>query len=216
MLGVHLDGMVGRLTTIFLIAGSFLIDGPAIFAQHISVGVTAGVPFTGGLSDFTTPSSVLNEVTHTYSNSHQYIVGPMIEVRLPFSLAIEADALYRPVNAATNVTAGTGSTQVVLQSSTNVATWEFPILGKFRFAFPIVKPYVEAGPSFRSSGSDLSYISGRGFTLGGGIEVKILRLRIAPELRYTHWGSDSPPPLNSSFYAPSNQNQGEFLVGFSF
>jgi hypothetical protein len=208
--------MVGRLTTIFCIAGFSLMNTPAVFAQHISVGVTAGVPFTGGLSDFTTPSNVLNQVTHTYSNSHQYIVGPMIEVRLPLNLAIEADALYRPINTATNVIATTGSSQVMFQSSVNVATWEFPVLGKYRFPFPIVKPYIEAGPSFRKAGSDLSYISGKGFTLGGGIEVKILKLRIAPELRYTHWGSDSPPPISSSFFAPSNGNQGEFLVGFSF
>jgi hypothetical protein len=199
-----------RLITILLIAG------PTLSAQHISVGIVAGVPFTGGLSDFTTPSSVLNQVTHTYSNSHQYIVGPMLEVRLPFSLAIEADALYRPVNAATNVIVTTGTSQVTLQSSTNAATWEFPVLGKYRFALPIVKPYVEAGPSFRKTGSGLSWFSDKGFTLGGGIEVQVLKLRIAPELRYTHWGSDSPPPISASFFAPSNQNQAEFLVGFSF
>jgi hypothetical protein len=207
--------MVGRLISIVLVANS------AAFAQHISVGVVAGVPFTGGLSDFTTPNSVLNQVTHTYSNSHQYIVGPMLEVRLPFSLAIEVDALYRPVNATNNVILGTGATQITLQSSINAATWEFPVLGKYRFAFPVVKPYVEAGPSFRKTANTLSYFSGKGFTLGGGVEVKVLKLRIAPEIRYTHWGSDAvavgpSPGAGTAPFPPSNQNQAKFLVGFSF
>jgi len=54
--------------------------------------------------------------------------------------------------------------------------------------------------------------------------VKILRLRIAPQLRYTHWGSDgqSLGSIAGDFVAtsilapPSQQNQAEFLVGFSF
>jgi len=54
-------------------------------------------------------------------------------------------------------------------------------------------------------------------TFGGGLEVKLGFLRITPELRYTRWGSNT----FSSIFPPggslnSNQNQGEFLVGFSF
>jgi hypothetical protein len=159
---------------------------------------------------------LLNKVTHSYSNSNEFIIGPMLEVRLPLSLAIELDALYHPLNATANVVVGSGASQVTVSSSTTYATWEFPVLGKYRFALPIVKPYIEAGPSFLKTSSSLSWFSGRGFTLGGGVEVQVLRLRIAPEVRYTHWGSDSPPPINANFFAPSNQNQAEFLVGFSF
>lgn len=202
--------MVGKLIPILLIGGS------AACAQHISIGVLGGVPFTGGLSDFTTSDTLLNEVKHSYSNSNEFILGPMLEVRLPLSLAIEFDALYHPVNATANVVVGSGASQVTVSSSTSYATWEFPLLGKYRFGLPIVSPYVEAGPSFRRTVSGLSWFSGSGFTLGGGVEVKVLRLRIAPEVRYTHWGSDSPPPINASFFAPSSQNQAEFLVGISF
>jgi hypothetical protein len=202
--------MTGKLISILLIAGS------VGWAQHISVGVVGGVPFTGGLSDFTTSDTLLNEVTHSYSNSNEYILGPMLEVRLPLSLAIEVDALYHPVNATSSVVVGSRVTEVTVGSSTSYATWEFPVLGKYRFALPVVSPYVEAGPSFRKTGSGLSWFSSSGFTLGGGVEVKVLRLRIAPEVRYTHWGSDSAPPVNASFFAPSNQNQAEFLVGLSF
>ncbi len=206
--------MVGRLITILLIAGS------VGWAQHISVGLVGGVPFTGGFDDFTTSNALSDEVSHSFSNSNEYILGPTLEVRLPFSLAVEVDALYRPVSATTTFTAGgtanVGSTTFQFSSSSTYSTWEFPVLGKYRFALPVVSPYVEAGPSFRKTGSGLGWFSSSGFTLGGGVEVKVLRLRIAPEVRYTHWGSDSPPPINASFFAPSNQNQAEFLVGLSF
>ncbi len=202
--------MVGRLITIFLIAGS------SAWAQHISVGIAGGVPFTGGISDFTTTNALSDEVSHAISNSNEYIIGPTLEVRLPFSLAVEVDALYRPIGAATTVTIGSGSSAVSVTSSSMYSTWEFPVLGKYRFALPIVSPYVEAGPSFRAKGSSIGYFSNNGFTLGGGVELKLLRLRIAPEVRYTHWGSDSVPPINASFFAPSQQNQVEFLVGISF
>lgn len=202
--------MVGRLLTILLIAGS------SAWAQHISVGIAGGVPFTGGISDFTTSNTLSDEVSHSFSNSNEFIIGPTLEVRLPFSLAVELDALYHPINAATTVTVGSGSSAVTVSSSSIYSTWEFPVLGKYRFPLPVVSPYVEAGPSFRAKGSSIGYFSSDGFTLGGGVELKLVRVRIAPEVRYTHWGSDSVPPINASFFAPSQQNQAEFLVGISF
>jgi hypothetical protein len=196
----------GKFIVILLLAAS------AAYAQHLSVGIDAGVPFTGGLSDFTSPDGAYR----TFSNSKEYIFGPMVEVRLPLSLAIEVDALYRPINATTDILAAAVRLTGPAETSNNVSTWEFPVLGKYRFAFPIVKPFIEAGPSFRATGSGLGWFSNHGFTMGGGIELKVLRLRIAPAIRYTHWGSDTPPPINASFFAPSSQNQGEFLVGLSF
>lgn len=181
-----------------------------ISAQHISVGVKVGTPITNPFSDQTFTS--VDVITRSFSDSRKIIVGPMLEVRLPFGLAVEADALYHPLDLTT-------LTQVVplpgVQNSQTINSWVFPVLGKFRLPFPIVKPYVEAGPSFRRNGGILdSYWSGKGLTFGAGVEVTILKLRIAPELRYTRWGSD---PKSAGNIAPlSGQNQGEFLVGFSF
>ena len=36
-----------------------------------------------------------------FSASKNYVVGPMVELNLPFGLAVEADALYRPLNVTT-------------------------------------------------------------------------------------------------------------------
>jgi hypothetical protein len=193
---------------------ALLLTASAALAQPFSIGIKAGVPMTGGLSDFS--EAGIDVVTHTFSHSKQYIIGPMVELHLPLSLSIEADALYRPVNLSSDVQIAPGPGPII-HSSQNVSTWEFPALGKFRFPLlPILKPYVEAGPSFRKPGSGLSWFSNYGGTIGGGVELKLLRLRIAPEVRYTRWGSDDHPPPGVVFFPPSKQDQAEFLVGLSF
>jgi hypothetical protein len=194
---------------IFLVS-LFLVT--SAFGQSFSVGIRGGVPFTGALTDLTTNG--VDVVSRSFSDSNQYIVGPMVELHLPFGLSVEADALYRPLNLTTE-------TQIVPQStvstSKNVSSWEFPILGKVRVpVLPLVKPYVDAGPSFRVAGSDLSFVSNKGFTAGLGLELKISKLRIAPEVRYTRWGADTKPSVANLVSVVSNTNQGEFLVGISF
>jgi hypothetical protein len=79
-----------------------------------------------------------------------------------------------------------------------------------------VKPYVEAGPIFRYVASNVQYLSNSGFALGAGVDIKLLLVRIAPELRYSHWGSDSASALVNVSLPPSNTNQVEFLIGLSF
>jgi hypothetical protein len=126
---------------------------------------------------------------------------------------VELDALYRRLHLADSaVLAPSGS----FNSSTTVGTWEFPLLLKYRFPtlIPWAKPMVEVGPSFRGgSGADASP-SSHGITLGAGLEAKIIKIKVAPQLRFTRWGSDNPPLI---FAAPHTKvNQLEFLVGFSF
>ena len=167
---------------------SFLISPLTFGGQIFSVGIKAGVPFTDALSN---------------SSSKNYIVGPMVELHLPLGLAVEADGLYRPLNFAEG------------SFNENYSSWEFPILAKYRFAIPLVKPYFEAGPSFRTVGGSLvNGPSSAGFTAGAGVELRLARFRIGPEIRYTHWGADGSNAALAGF--SSNQNQGEFLVGFSF
>ncbi len=181
---------------------SILFSSAACFAQFpISIGVKAGVPLTDSFNTTT----LGNDVTG-YTSSKNYIVGPMAELKLPFHLSVEADALYRPLNLTIN------NSGVI--SGSNHANWEFPILAKYHFSFPIVKPYLEAGPSFRTT-SSINYLSNNGVTFGAGVDVHALILRISPEFRYTHWSSDSSPVVGNP-YISSKQDQAEFLVGFSF
>jgi hypothetical protein len=180
-------------------------------AEHfLSVGIKGGVPLTDAFSDHTAMG--VDTLTHTFSDSKEYVIGPTVELTLPFGFAIEADALYRPLSLATD---NTVFPQPPRHFSTNVNSWEFPILGKYHFLHtPVVKPYVEAGPIFRHVGSQASYLSNSGFALGGGIDLKLLLVKITPELRYSRWGGDAHVQF---FNAPPSQlNQAEFLIGISF
>jgi len=179
----------------------------------ISLGVKGGTSLTDAFSNRTTVG--VDTASHTYSQKKDYIVGPMLEVHLPMGVSVEGDALYRPLNLTWDYTVvPLGSTREVH----TVNTWEFPILVKYHLPFPIVKPFIEAVPSFRhvsEFGGDTPHLSTKGFATGVGVEAKALFVRVAPEFRYTHWGNDSNP--STSFFNPkSNSNQLEFLVGISF
>ena len=182
------------------------------FAQlPFGLGLKGGVSLTDAYQ-----SNMLVDV-HTYSDAKDYIIGPFAELRLPFGFGVEADALYRPLSFATQAPG--------FSSSTRFSTWEFPILAKYRFKFPIVRPYIDAGPSFRTTTSNTQLLSNHGIAVGGGLDIKALFLHLSPEIRYTRWGSDSsngsiPAGTGTlSFgpgYAQSNVNQVEFLIGISF
>src|SRR5713226_9685775 len=121
------------------------------FSQRLlSFGVKGGVPLTDASSG---------------SGSKNYVIGPMVELKLPLGFAMEGDILYRPLN----LTAGSytfGSS--IARSFEDVGSAEFPILAKYHFLHTtIVKPYAEAGPMFRHVGSNASYLSSGGFALGG-------------------------------------------------
>jgi hypothetical protein len=200
----------------------FLLGSTAVVAQPISVGVKGGVPFTDFLE------TVSSGNVNIRSRTQRYIVGPTLEVRLPAGFGVEFDALYRRFNYG----ATTSLANAVTSIDTKANAWEFPLLLKKRFASGPVRPFVDAGvtwnkisgvsQSIRSTvglptSPELKNDLSTGFVVGVGLDLRLLILRITPELRYTRWGSSGfnsifPPGASLS----SNQNQGEFLVGFSF
>jgi hypothetical protein len=216
-----------RVALIACFSSSFLI------AQNwISVGVKGGLPLTSPFADrtfgsvvatipnpFDLPSTVVSAATTVSSGSRSFIIGPSLEVRLPIGFAIEADALYRQMNVRMQQSIFYSYSSFLFTSigptiASHVDTWEFPILAKYRFSLPFVKPYVEAGPAFRAtSASFAEHMSGRGVTAGIGVEAHLGHLRIAPEVRYTHWGRDGAYDL--LYHAVSYSNQVEFLAGLS-
>ena len=183
----------------------------ALAAEHIlSFGIKGGVPLTDIVQDKTFTS--VDVVTHVFSNSKNYAIGPMVELNLPFGFSVEADFLYRPLNLATETTV---IPRPLTRISEDIHSAEFPILGKYRFLHtPVLKPYVEAGPIFRYVAARASYLSNAGFAIGGGIELKLLLLKLSPEIRFSRWGSDAARSFVNA--PPSNLNQAEFLIGLSF
>ena len=184
------------------------------YSQPISVGFVGGSSLTEGFEASTIPASASGfSPSYTfYSTAKGYVVGASVEVRLPFHLVIEADALYRPLSYAYTATYPGGGAPFTGPSQA-VLTWEVPLLWKYRFSNKKVNPFIEAGPSFRASGNPNGTApSNSGISVGGGVEIRALFLRVALEIRYTRWAADQPVPP----WAKTNPNQVEFLVGVSF
>lgn len=141
---------------------AFFVVCPAAFGQLFSFGVRGGVPLTSAYSS--------GNPIQVNSGSTGYLVGPMVELHLPFG-----------------------------------------------------------PPSFRTVSGNEGNFSSAGFTLGVGVEVKLLRLRVEPELRYIRWGSGNGLGSGASIpsgtsvtgtslpvIVPANLNQVEFSVGMAF
>jgi hypothetical protein len=199
------------------------------FGQHLSFGIIGGAGLTNDFDSeviglFPLPQGGLVSVpTRFSSTSKDYIVGPMVELGLPSHLSLEMDGLYRPLNFTSAAVEPNGSLNSV--SPATVVTWEFPVLAKYRLPLQVLKPFVDVGPSFRTSGNlNGASPSNHGFTLGGGVEFHVSTLRISPGVRYTRWAADEV----RCFAVPRSKcsldiqqpltirNQAEFLVGFSF
>jgi opacity protein-like surface antigen len=167
------------------------------------------------------------------SNTKRYIVGPTVELRLPFGLGIELDALYRRLD----YTSSTNLIDVFISGNTTGNAWEFPLLAKYRFPSKVLRPYVDAGVAWdtlsgltqtvtqtlfptrtttttNSNPAELNKNTVMGFVTGAGLDVKVLLIHLSPEIRYTRWGAQHF--LSSNGGLQSNQNQAEFLLGITF
>jgi opacity protein-like surface antigen len=205
-----------------------LLSAAAALAQPFAFGIKGGVP----MNDFL--NGARNQDFGFVTNTNRYVVGPTAELRLPFGLGIEVDALYR--HYAYSGSGSSGVQNSILSLNTTGGAWEFPLLGKYRFKGKILRPFVSAGiawdklsgltqdvtktvagvisSSSTSNPAELNKNVTRGFVIGGGFDVKLLLVRVAPEIRYTRWGDQHFIDPNGLLH--SNQNQAEFLVGITF
>ncbi|MBZ5621362.1 MAG: porin family protein [Acidobacteriia bacterium] len=196
----------------------FLLCAVSAFSQPFTAGVKVGVPLT----DF------INTVQNAGSSvPNRFMGGVTAELRLPFGLGVEVDALYRRLHY--DYTVGSPLSGITIDRTTANA-WEFPLLLKYRFPSKVVRPYVDGGVAFDTlSGltntvtqtlapiigtpSALQNNTTKGFVLGAGLDVHAIVIHLSPEIRYTRWGS---PHFNLSGVLSSNQNQAEFLLGITF
>jgi len=193
-------------------------------AQPVSVGVKFGVPVTDALETFRG-----NQAAYV-SNTHRYLVGPTVQLNLPFRFSIEVDALYRRLGYEYNQFAGPGSPT---STRTVANSWEFPVLGKYAIWGGPARPFIEAGANFRHitgvnqirstlaavnvnvTAPEFNEDSDIGFVFGGGVEFKLGHVRITPEFRYTRWGSENFRDPVASLLR-TNKNQGDFILGLTF
>jgi len=192
-----------------------LLSGAAAFSQPFGFGIKGGVPMTDFLSATSRPAGL-----SYIANTNRYVVGPMAELRLPFGFGIEVDALYRHYGYNAFGT---------LTSSTTTGAWEFPLLAKYKFKAPLIHPFIDAGIAWDKLSGLTQAVSNavhtsnplelhkdvtHGFVFGGGVEVKAILIRIAPEVRFTRWNDQHF--LDPTGILKSNLSQAEFLVGITF
>jgi hypothetical protein len=191
--------------TLFL---SVILTIPA-FGEIFSAGLIVGTPLTD-----VTQTTTLAGINYL-RNSTLFTIGPTLRINLPAGVRIEFDALYRPV--AYQIATGTSLANV------SASQFRFPILLQHDIGgLPLIRPYAEAGLSFDhlsnlsqavrllpSQPGAIVQTTHAGLVLGFGVDVKLLVIKISPEIRYTR-------QLSSDFRGISELNQAEFLVGIRF
>jgi hypothetical protein len=179
----------------------------AASGQPVSAGIIGGSSLT---QDFQNRSFGNPAVETIYSTPLRWIAGGMVEVRLPKHLAVEVDGLYHDLAFTIE---GLGRPLDPL----HVVTWEVPLLAKYRvslprFSPPMVKPFIEAGPSFRAAYNlNGALPSSHGLAAGAGAEVRAWKLRIAPQVRYVRWARDGSHTILRTV-----PDQAQLLVCISF
>jgi hypothetical protein len=182
-----------------------VIFASLLFGQHLDFGfdfgVKGGVPFT----DLLQTAGTINVSRTVLKKSDDYFIGPVAELRIPFGFAIEVDGIYRGAeyHAVTNN----------ISSIIDAHAWEIPYLAKFRFPIPLLKPFISAGGAYRTftSVSENVTPAHNAVVLGGGLELRISKLRLSGEMRWLRWGSTT----NNNLVRLA-QNQGEVLFGLVF
>lgn len=125
------------------------------------------------------------------------IGGASLEWMFTDRLSIETNAIYRRLRLDTYV----GPT----------VTWEFPVLAKYRFRINRFDPFLEVGPSFRTTGNRNTEPSHFGVSAGAGIAWNIGGgFRLEPTVRYTRWAGDHRRQLFRS-----EPEQVEILLGLN-
>lgn len=180
-----------------------------LLAQPFTVGVKGGVRLTA-------------DSDGVVSQSRRYVVGPMVTARLPLGFRLEFDALYRRVGDFTSY--GTIHFFFIQQERGN--SWEFPILirrnlwhglyGGVGLAPRVINgtahiiSYGFVPVNYSEFDAPATWQTTVGFVAAAGIELRTGPLRLAPEVRYTHWNR----PANSVF--GGNQHQADLLLGVTF
>jgi hypothetical protein len=202
----------------------FLFLVSALHAESpVSIGIKGGVPIT----DFF--NTVRGNDANYVTNTKRYLVGPTVEFHLPARFAIEVDGLYKRAGYEYQQLAGTNA----ISSRTVANSWEFPALLKWEIIPGPIRPFVDAGASFRHisgikqirnvagvitelpNATEFNKRNDIGFTAGFGVAFKAGPVRVSPEFRYVRWGSESfRDPIG--LLLRTNRNQGDFLLGFTF
>jgi hypothetical protein len=209
----------------YLLSISCFLAACTAQAQFVSLGVKGGVPVTPAIPGLSSTNPYLDTGRWTVGPTLELhlVSGLSFETDALFRG-------YTVVN--TYVLAPTDSSWSQSTVKSSVKAWDFPLLLKYRLPVGAVRPFLDGGYSFTHestdafgsfasilstslpSGTALTTVNGtfngefqssrnlRGPAAGVGVEFRHGRIKIAPEVRYTH--------LNP------NTNLATVLVGVTF
>lgn len=192
-------------------------------------GVKIGVPVT---NMFRASSDVLSGGTQVggYTTAvPSYEVGVSGEFHLPYHLRFEVDGLYKRAAFASDNVFGYGGPAY---SNTSFNVFEVPALFKVNVTSSHFRPFADFGASLRhiatirdqtfyddfseasfsKNASQLSNRNSYGGVAGFGFTIKLGKLEVSPEARYTRWANQSFDAMG--FH--TNLNQGDVLLGIGF
>jgi uncharacterized membrane protein len=189
------------------------------FGMRVSLGAVLGASLT---SDFRSVSSAAypqalanagyqlqtaNATFITSSGPRSFVGGLAVSVALPRHFSFLVEGIDRPLRSSVVILFPNSDR---FNYADHRATWEFPMLGQYRWRIGRAKPFVEMGPSFRLL-QDVYGAAPYGVAAGAGLETAVGRLKVTPGVRFTRWAQQSPA-------LPTDPRRGEvaLLTGFSF
>jgi hypothetical protein len=183
----------------------------------LSFGLKGGARLTDFTEDYSSSTGA-----QTTKQDHLYTLGPYAALNLPFGFSLEADLLFKKSGATYSQAFATDA----ITRQFNFDSLDIPMLVKKKFKQRALffRPFLEAGlanrystglPGSTSASNPLSASTHsawqEGLALGGGVEFKLLILRISGELRWSHFGN-----ISSTSLPKLNSNQAELLLGVGF
>lgn len=178
-------------------------SGGLLEAQHLRLGVTAGTGVTADYVTFHAPGNAITLPDGTTAPIPPYfarsggrspIGGPTLAREFNDRFSLGTNAIYRRLH---------------LQGVGPTVTWEFPVLAKYRLPRGGVRPFIEIGPSFRTTGNLNTNPSHVGVAAGAGVDWEWRGFRLSPTIRYTRWARDPARTVRSK------QDQVEALFAVS-
>ncbi len=202
--------------TLVALAAVALCTRGTVFGQRVSFGFVGGTHLT---RDFPISRTMFADpdipegltAFDWFSDTRSFLAGLSVDIDLGKGLSLEGNALHRKLHLQMRYVFPDGSSQYYGQATPS--TWEWPVMAKYRLPLRgAVRPFVEAGPSFRTRHNPVpSEPSQFGGTVGTGVEFRFGRFRVSPALRYTRWQYDGDYPR-----AATKRDQIEFVTGISY
>lgn len=220
-----------------------LAIAPSAFAQHISVGIKAGVPLTNLLG---ANSGAAPFQTEFPTQMKRYTIGPVVDIGLPLGFGVELAGMYKRFDQRSIAVTTTGYTNdensyPITQTAGISAvghSWEFPLAVQYHFFKSAIRPYVEGGVSLNRLSNAYSVqttpyplppklpftifplrssFTRNGPLFGMGMDVKLHGIHVTPGLRYTHYNNllGQLTACVSGSGCPRNKSV-DILVGFTF